>query len=210
MSSTSRKPETPRRELDTEAVADFWRRQDELSVEISKHWTSGLSAVEAVAGQRRNLTPDEWVSPNWRRDKDPQMASRTKKVGSNRTKNRGGATMARAGVREIKAHMSEILRRVEEQGETFEVTRHGTVIARIVPVEQPADTEEIKRDWDEHERLGEQIGRQWPAGVTAAEAAADQREEQWEEWEELIEEMNRHRIDDVSALDTIHEIRREL
>jgi hypothetical protein len=40
-----------------------WAEMDELAAEISKKWPKGVSAVDAVREQRRNLTPDEWVKP---------------------------------------------------------------------------------------------------------------------------------------------------
>ncbi len=46
--------------------------------------------------------------------------------------------MASVGVRELKQHTSEVLRRVRENGETIEVTFRGRVVARLVPVEPRA------------------------------------------------------------------------
>lgn len=48
------------REEDWEKV---WAEMDETAAEIAKHWPEGVSAVDAVREQRRNLTPDEWVRP---------------------------------------------------------------------------------------------------------------------------------------------------
>jgi len=39
-----------------------WAEMHETAAEISKHWPAGVSAVDAVREQRRNLTPDEWVA----------------------------------------------------------------------------------------------------------------------------------------------------
>lgn len=45
----------------------FLRRMHELAERISEQWKDkSLSAVDAVREQRRNLTPDEWVSPDER------------------------------------------------------------------------------------------------------------------------------------------------
>lgn len=44
-----------------------WARMDETAAEIAKHWPEGVSAVDAVRGQRRNPTPDEWVKPEDKR-----------------------------------------------------------------------------------------------------------------------------------------------
>ncbi len=41
--------------------------------------------------------------------------------------------MERASVRELKAHASEILRRVREESESYEITHRGKPIARLVP-----------------------------------------------------------------------------
>lgn len=40
------------------------------------------------------------------------------------------------GVRELKSHLSEYLRRVR-RGQTIVITDHGTVVGRIIPAEQP-------------------------------------------------------------------------
>jgi hypothetical protein len=49
---------------------EFLRRWRELSKIVSEHWNDpNMSAVDAVREQRRNLTPDEWVSPGERFDK---------------------------------------------------------------------------------------------------------------------------------------------
>ena len=41
--------------------------------------------------------------------------------------------MKSIGVRALEANISEILREVEEAGEVIEVTRHGKIVARLVP-----------------------------------------------------------------------------
>lgn len=53
-----------------EEIEEHLRRYHELVVAISEQWNDPtISAVEAVREQRRNLTPDEWVSPDERFDK---------------------------------------------------------------------------------------------------------------------------------------------
>ena len=85
--------------------------------------------------------------------------------------------MAAVGVRELKAQASEILRRVREDGETIDVTYRGRVVARVVPVEQSPSAEEASAVWANLAALSREIGRRWPAGVTAAEAVSEQRRE---------------------------------
>jgi prevent-host-death family protein len=86
--------------------------------------------------------------------------------------------MRSIGVRELKEHASQILRRVREEGEEFQVTYHGRVVARVIPVarSQPVPTDSTVI-WSDLDRLATEIGARWPAGVTAAEAVREGRRE---------------------------------
>jgi prevent-host-death family protein len=68
------------------------------------------------------------------------------------------AEMQAVGVRELKERTSEIVRRVREGRETIAVTYRGTVVARLVPAEepQPADTAEMAALRSGDPLLGEQ------------------------------------------------------
>jgi antitoxin (DNA-binding transcriptional repressor) of toxin-antitoxin stability system len=63
-------------------------------------------------------------------------------------------------VDELKERIDEILRVVQEQGETFEIIDHGKTIARIVPADEAQTS--TKRDltpfWEEMERVATEIG----------------------------------------------------
>jgi len=48
--------------------------------------------------------------------------------------------MTETGIRELKAHLSSYLRRVEV-GETVVITRHGKPIGRIVPITESMDAQ---------------------------------------------------------------------
>ncbi|CAA9558881.1 MAG: hypothetical protein AVDCRST_MAG88-1332 [uncultured Thermomicrobiales bacterium] len=87
--------------------------------------------------------------------------------------------MASVGVRELKEQTSQILRRVREGRETIEVTYHGKVVARLVPVEELAvdRSAEFAAVWAEMDRLAAEIGARWPAGVSAADAVSGGRRE---------------------------------
>lgn len=84
--------------------------------------------------------------------------------------------MKTIGVRELKANISELLREVHENGEIVEVTRHGQVIARLVPARQ---TPPVDRDangaWTELNQLAAEISALWPKGVSAQDAINDVR-----------------------------------
>lgn len=83
--------------------------------------------------------------------------------------------MDQVGIRELKEQTSEIVRRVREDGEAFEITYHGRIVARLVPAKQSeaeVDVEEFWREWD---RLSEEIGEKWPEGVSAVQAIREDR-----------------------------------
>jgi prevent-host-death family protein len=46
----------------------------------------------------------------------------------------GGQIMTRVGMREFRTHLSAIVRRVRDNGETFEITRRGKPVAILRPM----------------------------------------------------------------------------
>jgi prevent-host-death family protein len=73
-------------------------------------------------------------------------------------------------VRELKDGATELLRRVRDDGETVEVTYHGRVVARLVPVRQPDGPALSPAAWRaQADALAARIGRHWPDGVSAVE-----------------------------------------
>ncbi len=84
--------------------------------------------------------------------------------------------MRRVGVRELKQQTSSILRRVREEGEVIEITYHGEVVARLVPVSpSPPAGEEMAAILADLEQLSAEISARWPEGVSAQEAIDDVR-----------------------------------
>ena len=85
--------------------------------------------------------------------------------------------METIGVRELKERVCEIMRRVRDEGDAFEVSYHGRVIARLVPVTQP-ETKTGSTDFAENwEQLSKAIGDRWPKGVSAVDAVREGRRE---------------------------------
>ena len=82
--------------------------------------------------------------------------------------------MITVGIRELKQQTSELIRRVREEGSEIQVTYHGKVVARLVPVRPPESTEN-ERAWADLDRLAAQVGERWPHGVTATEAVSEGR-----------------------------------
>lgn len=88
-----------------------------------------------------------------------------------------GGPMETIGVRELKAQASEILRRVREEGSSYEVTYRGRAIARLVPIagtEAGTSVAALRSEW---EQLSSAISAQWPAGISAVEAVHEGRRE---------------------------------
>jgi prevent-host-death family protein len=85
--------------------------------------------------------------------------------------------MKTLGVDELTERINEILRIVEEEGETIEVTKRGKVIAHLVPVrgaQQPAKRD-LKAFFAEMDRLAAEIGAHWKGDMDAVEAVRDVR-----------------------------------
>ncbi len=67
--------------------------------------------------------------------------------------------MSSVGVRELKEHASEIVRRVREDGETIDITYRGEIVATISPTRTlPPDQD--RAFWEEQRRLVREIGKQ--------------------------------------------------
>lgn len=80
------------------------------------------------------------------------------------------------GIRELKANMSEVLRRVREEKATYDVTYRGRVVAHLVPVDDKEfDRAEFEKLWAEMDELAAEISATWPTGVTAAQAIDEER-----------------------------------
>jgi prevent-host-death family protein len=84
--------------------------------------------------------------------------------------------MITVGIRELKQQTSELIRRVREEGSEIQVTYHGKVVARLVPV-RPPEPFEGGQAWADLDHLAAQVGERWPHGVSAAEAVSDGRRE---------------------------------
>lgn len=85
--------------------------------------------------------------------------------------------MKTIGAQELTEHINEILRMVEEESETIEVTKRGEVIALLVPVHKPQQL--TKRDlrafWAEIDQVAAEIGSYLPGTVNADDIMRDVR-----------------------------------
>lgn len=86
--------------------------------------------------------------------------------------------MSEVGIRELKAGASEIIRRVRERGEVVDITYHGEVVARLVPVRPPAPApSEVAALLTDLDQLAAEIAAAWPMDVSAIDALHDVRRE---------------------------------
>jgi prevent-host-death family protein len=81
--------------------------------------------------------------------------------------------MSDIGIRELKTHASEIVRRVSEDGQGYIVTRHGRPRAVIVPVEDVPAGPYYQSGFSSWDELGEQIGQAWKSTQTSSEILSD-------------------------------------
>ena len=89
--------------------------------------------------------------------------------------------MPDVGVRELKAHASEIIREVREERARYVITYRGRPVGMLVPLEEPGSgTMPLAEPadataWEALTRLGEEIGRQWRSPLTSAELLSEMR-----------------------------------
>jgi prevent-host-death family protein len=86
--------------------------------------------------------------------------------------------MEEIGIREFKQRANEILRQVREEHESFSVTYRGKVVAKLVPVVEPSEEQEVASAiWTRMDDLTREIGSHWPPDLSAEEAVSEQRRE---------------------------------
>lgn len=83
--------------------------------------------------------------------------------------------MRTVGSRELKTKLSEVLREVREHDEVVVVTHRGRPIARIIPEPRGESARRFDEVWSEMDQLAAAIARDWPEGVSATDAVAEDR-----------------------------------
>jgi len=80
------------------------------------------------------------------------------------------------GVRKLREEMSQVLRRVCEEGEKYIITHRGRPVAILLPLDMERLEEAVVAigreqalGWDEYERLAEEVRRRWPEGLGTQE-----------------------------------------
>lgn len=86
-----------------------------------------------------------------------------------------------AGVRELEAHASEIIREVRESRARYVVACRGEAGGLLLPLEEVSSTSPIctgeatTSTWETLTRLGEEIGQGWQSRLTSTELLSDVR-----------------------------------
>jgi prevent-host-death family protein len=86
-------------------------------------------------------------------------------------------TVRSVGVRELKQQASQVLRALQASGEEVEITHHGRVIARLVPVGPPPARRRTAAVWSTLDQVAREIGARWPKRRSAAAAVREGRRE---------------------------------
>ncbi len=77
------------------------------------------------------------------------------------------------GIRELRSQASKLIRLVREKGESVDVTYHGKVVARLVPV--GPESEPSPQAWADLDQLAVEIGKAWQGAPDAALAVREGR-----------------------------------
>ena len=86
--------------------------------------------------------------------------------------------MPSIGIRELKARTSQVIRDVRRHGGEVDITHHGRVVARLIPVATPRrPSRRSAAVWSTIDRVAREIGRRWPKGVSAVRAVREGRRE---------------------------------
>ena len=89
--------------------------------------------------------------------------------------------MPDVGVRELKIHASEIVRRVRDQRVQYVVTYRGRPVGLLTPLDeaslspQPLGEGTASTTWETLMRLGEEIGEGWRSPLTSTELLSEMR-----------------------------------
>jgi prevent-host-death family protein len=85
--------------------------------------------------------------------------------------------MEEVGVRELKIHASEIVRKVREERVRYTITYRGKPVGVLMPVDEagPPPTDAQPDAWEELVRLGEEIGRGWKPEKSSVEIISEMR-----------------------------------
>ncbi len=89
--------------------------------------------------------------------------------------------MTEIGVRELKIHASEIIRKLRDHRARYLVTYRGKPVGMLLPLDEAEPRSPLSDDrpsasaWEELTRLGEQIAQNWEVPQTTTEILSQMR-----------------------------------
>ena len=85
-------------------------------------------------------------------------------------------TLPEIGVRELKTHASEIVRKVHDERVRYTITRRGKPVGLILPlVEEPPGESAGDAAWERFWKTVDELAEGWPPDVDTAQVVSDMR-----------------------------------
>lgn len=79
------------------------------------------------------------------------------------------------GIRELKTRASEVVRAVKETRARYVITRRGKPAALIIPLDAETPKEKGDEVWEQLEKLGEELAKNWQSDKSAVEILSEMR-----------------------------------
>lgn len=84
--------------------------------------------------------------------------------------------MTEIGIRELKTHISEIIRQLRDRRARYVITYRGRPVGLLLPLAEAEPQPGTSDPWDELTELGQAIGQGWLAGKqTGADLLSEMR-----------------------------------
>lgn len=79
------------------------------------------------------------------------------------------------GIRELKTRASEVVRAVKETRARYVITQRGKPAALIIPLDAEPPKEKGDEVWEQLEKLGEELAKNWQSDKSAVEILSEMR-----------------------------------
>ncbi len=83
--------------------------------------------------------------------------------------------MEEIGIRELKAHASEVVRAVKERRARYIITQHGRPAAVLLPLDALPSQPDPEEVWARLEALGQELARNWQSDKGVVEILSEMR-----------------------------------
>lgn len=77
------------------------------------------------------------------------------------------------GIRELKAHASELVQAVKEERARYVITKRGKPVALIIPVDAAPPAGSADQVWDRLAQIGDDLSKDWKSDKSAVEILAE-------------------------------------